>query len=277
MLTFLGHVSKDVNVVKGTRDVMPGGGAFYGAFASKSLGEETKVVTKVSEEDEHLFQEMVDYGIEVVFLRSRSSTSIENVYPSENPDERISRMISRAEPFSEEDLIHVEGDTVHITPLWYGEFPEDLIPKIREKAKILSGDAQGFLRNVEDDGSMVYRDWERKGDFLPYFDVFKLDAREAGVMFGTEDPETALKELSKIGVKEVVLTRSDGVFLMRNGETAFSHFGSWTLEGRTGRGDTCISAYLVLRKRIEDLKRLAEMVALVTTKKMQHPGPYRGW
>ncbi len=277
MITFVGHVSKDVNIIGDKKSILPGGGVFYGSFTARSLGEDTRVVTKVSETDRILFEEMVEYGIDVVFLNSENTTSIENVYPSENPDERISRMVSRSDPFGREDLRFINGDVVHITPLWYGEFPEELIPDIREKAEILSGDAQGFLRNVESDGRMVYRDWERKGEFLGYFDVFKLDINEAEIMLKTDDPKEALRKMMDYGIKEVVLTRSDGVFIVKNGEFAFSSFGEWTLEGRTGRGDTCIAAYLVMRNRFDSVQKIAETIALITTKKMQHTGPYRGW
>ncbi len=279
-MIFVGHVSKDINVVKGVESVVPGGGVLYGAFTSRSLGEPTTVITKVAQGDRKLFEEMEGFGIDVIFLDSKGTTSIRNVYPSDNPDERVSTMVSRADPFTKEDIEKLEkilkGSDVHLTPLWYGEFPEDLIPILREYASTFSGDAQGFLRHVED-GKMIYRDWERKEELLRYFDVFKLDINEARILTGEEDPERIFKDLEGWGLKEIVLTRSDGVFVRRDGRTEFSPFGEWTLEGRTGRGDTCIAAYLVLRKRIKDLKELTEQVALITTKKMQRPGPYRGW
>ncbi len=279
-MIFLGHVSKDINVVKGIENIVPGGGALYGAFTARSLGEPTTVITKVAQKDRKLFEDMEGFGIDVIFLDSKETTSIKNVYPSENPDERTSTVVSRADPFSREDLESLKdiltNSDVHLTPLWYGEFPEDLIPVLREYALTLSGDAQGFLRHVED-GKMVYRDWKRKDEFLKLFDVFKLDSKEAKILTGTDDPKEVFRILQDLGLREIVMTRSDGVHVMRDGEITFAPFGNWTLEGRTGRGDTCIASYLVLRKRKRSLKELTEVVALIATKKMQRPGPYRGW
>ncbi len=271
----IGHVSKDVNVVRGKKEVVPGGGVYYGSFVARSLGKEVRVITKLNLEDKPLFEEMEGFGIEVLWIQSEKTTSIENVYPSENPDERISRMISRADSFELEDIEKVSG-VVHITPLWHGEFPEELLEKIRERVEVLSADAQGFLRNVSESGEMYYKDWERK-DLLKILDVFKLDVKEAKILTGKEDPIEALEYLKNLGIKEIVLTSGEGVHIMRNGKAAFSPFGEWKLEGRTGRGDTAIAAYLSLRGEVKDLEKLASEVSRITTLKMQRKGPYKGW
>ena len=56
-------------------------------------------------------------------------------------------------------------------------------------------------------------------------------------------------------------------------EGAFSGF---TLEGRTGRGDTCTASFLVARGRGMGLAEAAAFAAEVTSRKMQYRGPYRG-
>jgi sugar/nucleoside kinase (ribokinase family) len=272
---FVGHVSKDINVIRGKREIVPGGGVYYGSFAARSLSEDVNVLTKLNLADKEIFKDMEDYGINVVWISSKNTTSIENVYPTDNPDERISRMVSRADPFTKEDLKNVSG-TVHITPLWHGEFPEDLIEYVREKATLLSGDAQGFLRNVDEDGKMYYEDWKRK-DLLGLFDVFKLDVKEARVLTGKDDVKESLNYIADFGVKEIVLTSGKGVYIYKNGRVAFSPFGNWTMEGRTGRGDTAIAAYLSLRGKLENLELLVSEVARITTLKMKKKGPYKGW
>ncbi len=273
-ITFVGHVSKDVNVVKGRREIIPGGGVYYGSFAARSLGAKVKVVTKLNLNDKELFSEMESFGIKVVWIPSCSTTSIENVYPSDNPDERISRMVSKADPFTEGDIENLSG-IVHITPLWHGEFPEQLLERIRPKVKVLGGDAQGFLRNVSESGEMFY-ERPKSLEFLKFFNVFKLDSKEALVLTGKEGEE-ALMEIASFGVEEIVLTTKEGVYVHRDGKIAFARFGEWKMEGRTGRGDTAIASYLVLRREIDDTEKLAEEVARITTLKMQRKGPYKGW
>ena len=52
--------------------------------------------------------------------------------------------------------------------------------------------------------------------------------------------------------------------------------GTPTLEGRTGRGDTCTASFLVARGRGMDLADAAAFAAEVTSPKMQYRGSYRG-
>ncbi len=274
-ITLIGHVSKDVNVFKGSTEVLAGGGVYYGSFAARSLGEDVAVITKLNLKDYQLFKDMENFGIKVVWIESLKTTSIENTYPSDNPDERTSRIVSRADPFTVDDLREVCG-IVHISPLWHGEFPEELIEVVREKADFLSGDAQGFLRNVDEIGNMYYEDWKHK-DLLEVFDVFKLDSKEAKVMTGEDDPELSLKKIMKYGVKEILLTTKEGVYLAKSGKVYFHPFGDWKMEGRTGRGDTAIATYLALRNKFEDSEEVVKRVAEITTLKMRRKGPYRGW
>ena len=274
-ITFIGHVSKDLNVSKGRTEISAGGGVYYGSFAARSLGEDVAVLTKISREDFHLFKDMKDFGIKLIWIESPATTRIENIYPSDNPDDRISRIISRAEPFKENEMQNVSG-VVHISPLWHGEFPEELIEIVRKRAKILSGDAQGFLRNVDNDGNMYYKDWEHK-DLLEVFDVFKMDSKEAKILTGEDDPKLSLRKIVEFGVKEALLTTKDGIYLSKFEKIYFHPFGEWTMEGRTGRGDTAIAAYLALRDKIENIEELVKRVAEITTFKMKRRGPYRGW
>ena len=55
-------------------------------------------------------------------------------------------------------------------------------------------------------------------------------------------------------------------------ESAFTGF---TVEGRTGRGDTCTEAFLVGIRRM-GLREATALAAEVTSKKMQYRGAYRG-
>ena len=71
-----------------------------------------------------------------------------------------------------------------INALWFGEFPEELIPHARKHCKFLVGDAQGFVRHVEQGGAMHHKDWANKSKYLKYFDLFKIDNKEAKTLCG---------------------------------------------------------------------------------------------
>ncbi len=274
-ITFVGHVCVDRNVLSGETETFYGGGVLHGAVTAKRLGAEVSVLTKCAAADRAHFTGFGDAGVEVVFLPSRESTSIRNVYPGSNPDDRQSCLIARADPFSASDLDAVRSDIIHVNPLWYGEFSPGLLPRLKRFAPLLAGDAQGFLRHAEEDGRMVYRDLDDKHDVLPVFDVFKVDAREAYILTGHTDVRSAARAVHDLGPKTVLLTHGGGLCVFDGREYFESPFTGFTLEGRTGRGDTCTGAFLSVLGRM-NLREAAALAAEVTSRKMQYRGPYRG-
>ena len=274
-ITFVGHVCVDRNLIRGTLETFYGGGVIHGAVTAKRLGAEVSVLTKCAEADREHFTSFGEAGVEAVFLPSPASTSIRNEYPSENPDDRRSSIVSRAEPFSAADLASVAPGVVHLNPLWYGEFPLELLPQLKRSATVLGADAQGLLRHVEPDGTMCYRDLGEGREALALLDVFKVDTREAEILTGLGDVRAAAKAVHALGPRIVVLTHRDGVCVHDGQEFYESPFTGFTVEGRTGRGDTCTSAFLVGMQRM-GLREATALAAEVTSKKMQYRGAYRG-
>lgn len=278
-ILFVGHVCVDKNVVRGQTETLYGGGVVHGAITAQRLGAQAIVITKCAEADRPGFKHLSEAGVECVFLPSPTSTSIRNVYPSENPDDRQSSLISRAAPFTETDLDCIAGfraDVVHVNPLWFGEFPPALLPLLRPRATFLAADAQGFLRVAEPDGQMLHRDFADKHALLPLLDLFKVDSKEALLLTGEENPERAAQAVHALGPKLVLLTHQGGVCVFDGREKYSAAFGSYALEGRTGRGDTCTASFLAARGRGLDLQQSATFAADITTRKMQYRGSFRG-
>ena len=274
-IVFVGHVCIDRNVVRGVTETFYGGGVIHGSITAKRLGADSRVLTKCRESDRPGFTSFGEAGVEVDFLPSPDTTSIRNVYPSENPDERHSSVISRAEPFGAEDISGIDADVVHLNPLWFGEFPVEILPLVKRRAAVLAGDAQGFLRHVGDTGDMTHRDLAAKREILSLFDVFKVDSREAQILTGLTDVREAAAAVHDLGPGIVLLTHAGGVCVFDGTEHHESPFTGFTLEGRTGRGDTCTGAFLSAMRRM-DLRSAAALAADVTSRKMQYRGPYRG-
>lgn len=278
-IVLVGHVCVDKNVVRGETETIGGGGVFHGGITAQRLGAEATVVTKAAESDRPSFNLMTEAGIKVIFLPTPTSTSIRNVYPSENPDERQSLLISRAEPFGAGDLDQIvaqNADVVHVNPLWFGEFPPSLLVALRPRVATLCADAQGFLRVAEPDGRLAHRDLAQKREVLSLLDLFKVDAKEAHVLTGEEDPRRAARAVHALGPKMVLLTHRDGVCVFDGGTVHEAAFSGFTLEGRTGRGDTCTASFLVARGRGMGLAEAVAFAGEVTSRKMQYRGPYRG-
>ncbi len=275
-LTFLGDVCLDINVVRGEARDEIGGGVYHGAVTACRLGAEVRVITKARAQDRHHFDAIEQAGAHITWLPSAAGTAIRNDYPSENPDDRISRVISQAEPFRAAELEGLELDALHVNPLWMGMVPPGLLPVLRPRVRLLGADAQGFLRRVAADGSAAHRPWPEAGDFLHLLDVLKVDIVEAQTLTGIEDRHAAATALLEQGVGTVLLTHRDGVLAARADGRHEAPWGGWTLEGRTGRGDTCTAAFLVGLLRGDGLAEALALAARVTSAKMQYRGPYRG-
>jgi sugar/nucleoside kinase (ribokinase family) len=275
-LTFLGDVCLDVNVVRGQARDEIGGGVYHGAVTACRLGAPVRVITKARAEDRRHFAAIEQAGALITWLPSAAGTAIRNDYPSENPDDRISRVISQAEPFTARELAGFEFDALHVNPLWMGMVPPALLPLLRPRVRLLGADAQGFLRRVAPDGSAAHQPWPEAGAFLHLLDVLKVDIVEARTLTGLEDRHAAAAALLEQGVGTVLLTHRDGVLAARGEQLHEAPWGGWTLAGRTGRGDTCTAAFLVGLLRGEALPEALALAARVTSAKMQYRGPYRG-
>ncbi len=272
---FIGHLSLDTNVVGDVMQQGRGGGSFYGAAAAARLGAETAVYTKCADGDRAGFARVLGDGVALAAFPSPRSTAFRNDYPSDNPDDRITTAMALADPFSAVELGAVQADVLHVNPLWYGEFPPDLLETARGHASTLAADAQGFVRRVAGDGRTYHEDWAGKERFLPLLDLLKVDHSEAVTLTGLEDIHAAAATLCQLGASAVLLTHKEGVLVQEGQEVAEAPFGPYPLIGRTGRGDTCTAAFLVARLT-RDLAASVRFAADVTTRKMQYPGPFKG-
>lgn len=275
-LTFLGDVCLDVNVVRGTPRHEIGGGVYHGAVTASRLGVEARVVSKAPLTDRHHFDAIAQAGAEITWLDSPACTSIRNDYPSENPDDRISRVIAQAQPFTASELRALSAPALHVNPLWMGMVPPVLLAVLRPRVDLLGADAQGFLRRVAPDGTAAHAPWPDAGEYLHLLDLLKVDIVEAHTLTGLDDRYAAATALLELGVGTVLLTHHQGVLAASGGERCEQPWGSWTLEGRTGRGDTCTAAFLVGLLRGSSLAQSLQLAARVTSAKMMYRGPYRG-
>ena len=104
-------------------------------------------------------------------------------------------------------------------------------------------DIQGFVR-VRDGNDLVFRQWEQMAEGLKHVTYLKVDRAEAELLTGETNLSKAAKKLSAHGPREIILTQSSGVTVFADGKIYSAPFTPRSLAGRTGRGDTCFSAYL---------------------------------
>ena len=125
------------------------------------------------------------------------------------------------------------------------------------------------LRGVE----LKYEPWDEMQSTLAHVDVVKSDAVEAEFLTGETDIFKAAKYYAEMGPKEVVLTHKDGLLIYADGNFHEMNFYPARLDGRSGRGDTCLGTYVA--KRLSLAPREAGIwAAAVTSLKMEDAGPF---
>jgi sugar/nucleoside kinase (ribokinase family) len=62
---------------------------------------------------------------------------------------------------------------------------------------------------MQSGGKISHKDWAAKDQYLKYFDLFKVDDKEATVLTGEKDMKRAMKILHEKGAKMVNPASSD--------------------------------------------------------------------
>jgi len=147
-------------------------------------------------------------------------------------------------------------------------------PALPGRCALLAADVQGFVRVVRE-GRMVYEAaWPEQEAILSHLDVLKTDAVEAEALTGTADMRAAAQMLAAQGPREIVLTHRNGVLVYAGGEFHEAGFFPERLVGRSGRGDTCLAAYVARRLACPPAEA-TRWAAAVTSLKMEAEGPFR--
>jgi len=272
-VALLGHYTKDTIVsASGTR-VVDGGAFNYGAHVTVRMGLKVAAVTRLAQEDRHVVDELTRLGVDVFARFTPESTCLRIEYPTSNPDERVIYVTSSAGAFTTTEVESLEARSVIIGASMRGEVGHDVVEALKNKETLIAADVQGFVR-VAHRGKLVSEAWPEKQKILACVDVLKTDAVEAKMLTGESDIKVAARILSEMGPREIVLTHRDGVLVRADGRCHEAGFFPQELVGRSGRGDTCVAAYVA--KRLTASPDEATLwAAAVTSLKMEAEGPFR--
>lgn len=276
-LVFVGHESiYEIDGPEGGARGLQGGAASFGALAAVWSKNKIAVITRMAQEDAPLLNFLKTEGIDVYIQPVAATTHLRIAQSTGNFDERLIVQTRNAGFFESADVPPMEPCWIHLAALTGREFSLGLMQNLKRRGFRLSVDMQGFVRHVHaETGIIEFKDVPAKREILNLAEIVKVDIVEAEVLTGTRDMEEAAKRLEGWGALETILTCSDGALARHKGETHFERFSNRSSQGRTGRGDTTIGAYLAMRMdhAVED--SLAFAVALASIK-METPGPFRG-
>jgi sugar/nucleoside kinase (ribokinase family) len=273
-IIMIGHVSQDILIDHlNNRQEVTGGAVVYSSHAAATVKKQVQVITKLTDDDrpilDNLQHEFIDWNV----LSSQASTSIKNTYFTEDKEQREVVLISQADPFMIEE-VQGEAEIFHLAGLFVGEIPDSFVQPLSQRGKV-AVDAQGVLRTLDEQGNLAFKDWAKKKELLPLITYFKTDAAEAKILTGLENRREAALLLHSWGAQEVMLTHNSEVMVCSNGKIFTAPYTNRNSSGRTGRGDTTFAAYLAWRMdhSAEEATRFAAALCSI---KMENPGVYRG-
>ena len=271
----MGHISIDENIYQRETVKETGGAVVYSSCASYAIGHKTGILTKLSFQDKDRLETFTIPEKDIFTLNSKNTTSIRNIYHSADRERRTCTALSVADPFTIDDIPNnINSQIYHFAGLISGEFDNEMIKFLHNKGKVAL-DVQGFLRTVGKNKEMIFKDWKEKKEYFPSIDYIKTDAAEAEVITGTKDRKIAAEMLFEWGAKEIMITHNKEVLIYNGKKHYTSPLKPRNLSGRTGRGDTCFSAYITERADKEIEEALLFVSALVSLK-MEKPGPFKG-
>ncbi len=268
----IGNYTKDTIISPSGTKYVDGGGMNYAAHAAAQLGLKVAVVTRLAKEDDRVVKKFVESGIDCFPTYTPESTLMCLDYPGLDPDIRNLSVNGLAGAIMRSEVENLEMKAAVINSSLRGEVGLDVIRTLKEKRVFLAADMQGFVRVLQGK-SLVYAPWEEMEATLPYLDVLKSDAVEAEYLTGEKDIYRAAEIYAGMGAREIVLTHRDGLLIYADGKCHEMGFFPAQLNGRSGRGDTCVGSYVAMRLSMPPAEA-GIWAAAVTSLKMEKLGPF---
>ena len=244
-IAFIGHYTKDIIVSASGIRVVDGGAFNYGANVAARMGLKVAAITRLAKEDSYVIKRLKDLGVDVFAHISPQSTCLRLEYPTSDLDERVIYVVSSAGPFTPAEVKNLQARAFVVGASMRGEVNLEVIKKLARKDSILAADGQSFIR-VNKNGKLVPKEWPEKYSILTLLDVLKTDAVEAEILTGTSNIRMAAQKIVDLGPSEVVITHRNGLLVYASGNFYEEKFSPQEIIGRSGRGDTCIAAYMSL-------------------------------
>lgn len=271
----IGHITKDKIVTPNRTVYMAGGTSFYFSYAINQLPKDVtfSLVTAMDPTEKEPVEKMLKAGIDVSMNASRNTVFFENIY-GENQNERKQRVLAKADPFTIQQLEHVDAKVFHLGSLLADDFPTEVVEYLSHKGRV-SIDVQGYLREVRDE--KVYPiDWKEKLKVLKHTYYLKVNETEMETITGLKEAHEAAKLIHAWGVTEVIITLGSEGSLVYVDDKFYEipAYPPHEVVDATGCGDTYSAGYLYKRLQGATPTEAGKFAAAMCTIKLEHNGPF---
>jgi len=274
----IGHITHDRIITPATPEGIDcaGGTAYYVAWAMNHMPHDVSfgVITAVGDDLRHEIDRLRQAGVDIEDLGSPTSVYFENSY-GRNMNNRRQRVMSKAAPFTADQLKDAEAEVFHLGTLLVDDFAPEVVEHLAEKGRVCV-DVQGYLREVSN--HRVYAvDWSDKLRVLKHTDILKVNEHEIDVLTdGERDLRRAARMIAGWGVREVLVTLGSYGSLIY-ADDRFHEIPGYpprqTVDA-TGCGDTYAAGYLYARARGASCEEAGRLAAAMCTLKLEHTGPF---
>lgn len=269
----IGNYTKDTIISpSGTRHV-DGGAVNYAAHAVARMGLDVAVVIHLAKEDRQVIDRLEAQGIDCYVKYTPHSTLMKLEYPTQNVDQRNLSVAATAGTITAEEVRHLEAKAMVIGTSIRDEITLDAIQTLRQKNTLLAADVQGFLRVLRGE-KLEHKPWPEMEEVLSQLDILKADGKEAEFLTGESDVAKAAVILAEMGPREVLITHRDGVLIYNGDVEKQVKFYPKQINGRSGRGDTCLASYTGKRILAASPQDALIWAAALTSLKMENEGPF---
>ena len=273
-----GNVCAETLRIRCEETEMTSGPILYTLWAAHQLGYSVGGLTKTSKADKYRLKELPIPPEDLFWRESKQTTAMKLDYQTESMETRVVTNLGEADPYRIEDFPEFSTKLIYYSGLVAGEIDLEIIRSLSGRAPIAI-DAQGLMRKVFPSGEVGYVDWEDKLEVLPLASFLKADAAEAAFLTGIDTESHAGRAGAALkfidwGAREVVISHNTELVSANESGVVSAPLKDRNLLGRTGRGDTCFTAYVTERfaRNPADAIRFA---AAMTSLKLETPGPFR--
>ena len=166
-LVILGNYTKDTVVSSAGTRLVDGGGFNYGAHVAAMMGLKTAAVTRLAKEDDRVVEALKKLGVDVFPTYTPQSTHMRLYYPTADVDNRVLTVTQTAGSFTVDQFKNLEAKAFLVNASTRGEVGLEVLKELKKRGKILSIDAQGYVRTIAPDTTLVFDTWPGKEEVLP--------------------------------------------------------------------------------------------------------------
>ena len=272
----VGHLVVDTIIHPGWSGTYVGGVPTYASMTALRMGLDVQVCSRVGWDfpDEYAVW-LARSGLGVDAVRRVEESPTTRFLLDYRHEPRRLRLLSRCTDIQPEDLPHGGFDVAVAGPV-ANEVPREVVSELREKADLVAGTLQGFVRRFGRDGSVTVSRW-MDPEILGNLDVASASLDELLKALGAERVWEALELLTSRGVEVAVATMGDeGAAILAGGRRILVPAYRLGEEvDPTGAGDSFIAAFLSEYVRGEEPKWCGAVASAAASFVAEGRGPSR--